>query len=879
MTNENVNNRIKKYINKIEPVNEGGRNNLVYNTGLQFRDNFGLQGDKLVEWLHVVNRTKCNPPLSDGDVVRTAQSVDGSKVPLGNPNDSYKPKQKQNSKTHARTEYCVAPSNESVNVADTLKKEVSLYKDWTTEKNIPFGKDTIGSLLAGFRTGENGKFTKIITEIRNMPCKDERDKRKVCLPAIVFNSEPQTQRKNTHCKHNGVMCIDFDDVGDVETAKTEIAKLPYVFACGISVSGKGVFALTAYEGTPDLKHLLGAIQKDIAHKIDTSRSDLCGLRIVSLDENLIVKDTVFPAVLTEKSSPQNEDLARISTGVDILDSILEKIKPIDWDEPSERDYILRTVERILETATENGTPVTNYQEKIYCYTGTHYREIADAELRNFLIEGTLCCGVPHDVAIYQFFVAKLTRQFFINAGRVNKVAEPNTAFINLQNGTLFFDKTGHRFEGHTPRYFIRYVLEFDYNPDATAPLWQQHLDRSLPHTDKQTYLSMCLALPFYKGKIEKAPILYGQRDTGKSTTLDVYKALLGAENISTETLAALTKTDYTGDYARARLDGKLVNIASDVSKKISDEGLTKTLISREAVSARHPHGKGFDMRDYARLVFAMNELPPQFFSDAALTKRAAIIEFDQQVAAHSKDTDFAEKMIANELPGVLNWIIDGLRLLIAAGRLDPPKCCVEAMERIRKENDPLSGWLEERQYYVGNSDSVEVKNAYPDFKEYCRENGNSEPSKKTFTKRLREAGYKIDRPNNWTGMLLYFSNSSQKNDAQPLENKGEIPGTFRAQSGHEKNDAPMMPGGDTVKTGTGHTGHNGHEKTGESIDAKKPRNPSSPQEIACKDCQHYSADTAKTRGVCDVGLSQQNRPDCRRWKPADTPPHSAATLF
>ena len=289
------------------------------------------------------------------------------------------------------------------------------------------------------------------------------------------------------------------------------------------------------------------------------------------------------------------------------------------------------------------------------------------------------------------------------------------------------------------------------------------------------------------------------------------------------------------------------------------------------------------MRGYARLVFAMNELPPQFFSDAALTKRAAIIEFDQQVAAHSKDTDFAEKMIANELPGVLNWIIDGLRLLIAAGRLDPPKCCVEAMERIRKENDPLSGWLEERQYYVGNSDSVEVKNAYPDFKEYCRENGNSEPSKKTFTKRLREAGYKIDRPNNWTGMLLYFSNSSQKNDAhcahdaQPLENKGEIPGTFRAQSGHEKNDAPMMPGGDTVKTGTGHTGHNGHEKTGESIDVKSlPETPPP----GCKKCVHHVPATYPD-GLCAAGYCQQNLKchDFTEIANTNTPPRSAATLF
>jgi phage/plasmid-associated DNA primase len=96
---------------------------------------------------------------------------------------------------------------------------------------------------------------------------------------------------------------------------------------------------------------------------------------------------------------------------------------------------------------------------------------------------------------------------------------------------------------------------------------------------------MCLALPFYKGKIEKAPILFGRRDTGKSTTLDVYKALLGYENISSEPLESLTRTDSSGSFSRAMLDGKLVNIASDIGTRIADDGMAKMLISREAISA------------------------------------------------------------------------------------------------------------------------------------------------------------------------------------------------------------------------------------------------------------------------------------------------------
>jgi phage/plasmid-associated DNA primase len=155
------------------------------------------------------------------------------------------------------------------------------------------------------------------------------------------------------------------------------------------------------------------------------------------------------------------------------------------------------------------------------------------------------------------------------------VSVPNASFINLQNGTLFFYKNGVRFEKHIRQRLITYVLPFAYSTAADCPLWHQHLDRSLPEPDKQAYLAKCLALAFYSGKIEKAPCFWGEPDTGKSVTLDIFKALLGRENFVTESLTALTQKGYHGDYARARLDGKLACVASDISKKLVMTGSLK----------------------------------------------------------------------------------------------------------------------------------------------------------------------------------------------------------------------------------------------------------------------------------------------------------------
>ena len=77
--------RIEKYINTIEPIEEGRRNERlsVKHIGGCFRGEFGLTGDNLFYWLSKVNQLKCTPPLSDAEVQTIARSVDRADMPAG----------------------------------------------------------------------------------------------------------------------------------------------------------------------------------------------------------------------------------------------------------------------------------------------------------------------------------------------------------------------------------------------------------------------------------------------------------------------------------------------------------------------------------------------------------------------------------------------------------------------------------------------------------------------------------------------------------------------------------------------------------------------------------------------------------------------------
>ena len=95
---------------------------------------------------------------------------------------------------------------------------------------------------------------------------------------------------------------------------------------------------------------------------------------------------------------ERAESTKYSCGTPSLDVILSKIEQIDLEAcqpvgrdgeikpPSEKDYVLRGIEQILRTADMADTPLVNYNGKIYCYTGAHYKEVDEWVLKKLVIE-------------------------------------------------------------------------------------------------------------------------------------------------------------------------------------------------------------------------------------------------------------------------------------------------------------------------------------------------------------------------------------------------------------------------------------------------------------------------------------------------------------
>ena len=72
------------------------------------------------------------------------------------------------------------------------------------------------------------------------------------------------------------------------------------------------------------------------------------------------------------------------------------------------------------------------------------------------------------------------------------------------------------------------------------------------------------------------------------------------------------------------------------------------------------------MENYAKLMFNCNLLPRDIEQSEGFFRRFLIIPFSVKIEEAERDPELAAKIIAQELPAVFNWVLQGLRRLIRA---------------------------------------------------------------------------------------------------------------------------------------------------------------------------------------------------------------------
>lgn len=311
---------------------------------------------------------------------------------------------------------------------------------------------------------------------------------------------------------------------------------------------------------------------------------------------------------------------------------------------------------------------------------------------------------------------------------------PDKGLICLTNGTL--DTHRFRLLPHDARYRLTTKVPIEWSETAQCERWETFLselfrddiDREQKIRFLQEFAGYCLVPDVSQHKFLW---LIGGGGNGKSVFLNILRRLIGEANVSN---AHLDRLDDKG--VRAELQGKLVNISSEMSAEVTiADGYLKEIVAGDVIEAERKYKPSFSFRPYVRLIGATNHLPRLLDTSDGFFRRAVVIQFNRQFTGEECDPLLEEKLVA-ELPGILRWAVDGLRRLRSRGHFEIPPSSNALLARYRVEADPVALFAEER--LERSSDGrVRTADLYDHYEAWRERNGFNRLNIATFGKRLK----------------------------------------------------------------------------------------------------------------------------------------------
>ena len=457
---------------------------------------------------------------------------------------------------------------------------------------------------------------------------------------------------------------------------------------------------------------------------------------------------------------------------EVLEQLLKKVTPIDFrrianlkekEKIKTPHYLIITIEQILALARINNWGICKNHEFIYVYNGEYWQVIKTEELKTFLGDAAKLMGVDEFNAKYFNFREQLHKQFIELANLPKPEQQKDSVRINLKNGTFEVTPNGVTLSDFNRADFMTYQLPFEHNEHANAPLFSAYLDKVLPEPALQDILSEYLGYVFIRPatlKLEKTLLLYGTGANGKSVFYEIVRSLLGDQNTSEYSLQSLTND--TG-YFRAMIANKLVNYASEINGKL-EASIFKQLVSGEPVEARLPYGRPFTLTHYAKLIFNCNELPRDVEQTEAYFRRFLIVPFNVTIPEAEQDKQLSQKIIANELSGVFNWVLRGLHRLLEQKHFTESETVKLAREQYEKESDSVMLFLEEEYYQPHSTEFIVIKKLYAEYRGCCLESGVNPVKKTDFIKRLERRKIVLERKNVGKVAFLHRPSRMYKNN-------------------------------------------------------------------------------------------------------------------
>ena len=280
---------------------------------------------------------------------------------------------------------------------------------------------------------------------------------------------------------------------------------------------------------------------------------------------------------------------------------------------------------------------------------------------------------------------------------------------------------------------------------GTPTRWLEHLRRMTDGDD-----ALIRFLQLYAGYSATGDIseqcfvfLHGLGQTGKGTFCLTLHDLLGSYACMAPASAFMTQLHgekHASEIARF-LGCRLIVIDEVQSGSMFNEERIKRMTGGGKITANFMRCDPFDMAPTWKLLFAGNDKPGLRGVGKEMERRIRLIQCNAQIADEQVDRHFRAKMIAEEGPQIMAWVLDGA-VQWHEGGLTLPESIADATREYLSSEDTLGDWIVER---CEQKPLLEVSRpmAYRNYKDWCHQKEMRPWSTKAFSAELEKRGYKL----------------------------------------------------------------------------------------------------------------------------------------
>ena len=238
--------------------------------------------------------------------------------------------------------------------------------------------------------------------------------------------------------------------------------------------------------------------------------------------------------------------------------------------------------------------------------------------------------------------------------------------IHCANGMLHVASDPVLLRPFAASYRSRNATPVAYDPAADCPRFQRELLESALEPDDvsliQRYAGACL---LGRNVAQKILVLTGTAGGGKSTLVEIIERMLGTENVGQ------LRTEHLSErFEIARFVGKTLLCGKDVPGRFLEEKgahTLKALVGHDLLDGeRKGSNASFPIRgDFSVIITCNSRLKVRLDGDADAWRRRLLIPKYERLKPARPERDFASRLLADEGPGILRWMVDGARAHLA----------------------------------------------------------------------------------------------------------------------------------------------------------------------------------------------------------------------